>query len=81
MKDDKWRSVSPLAELELIGGTIPKISKCMFFIDEKHILPNNDAERSPQRSQSKSNLHCQKTQKTPPQNPKPPKQQKKNKPC
>lgn len=41
---------------------ISKISKCIFFIDEKSTLPSNDS----QRSQSKSNLHGQKN--TSPQN-------------
>lgn len=54
---DTCKSRSPLAELVLMGGTIPNITKCTIRTDEKLPLLSNH----PHRSQRKSNLHCQKT--------------------
>lgn len=57
---DHW--VQLLMKWPVMDGTIPKISKCMFFIDEKMHISSHRA----RKSQSKSNLLCQKTKPKPP---------------
>lgn len=57
---DHW--VQLLMKWPVMDGTIPKISKCMFSIDEKMHISSHRA----RKSQSKSNLLCQKTKPKPP---------------